>query len=294
MTSSKKLQVILLSGVLCLITDPFMVVLQASGQSRYDQSSVDDITAEKQFEFEAVSIHLNKPGSDPLTRQFTPDGYRSSMTLLSMIMLAYCPQTLSYSSWSKIQNAPSWIDDMFDIKARVAQEDMAAWQQAQRNDQIFKDDRLERSALRAILKDRFKLVLHVTPIEVPYLNLMVGKHGSKLKDTVPGVVKPIKFKTSTLGKGFFIEDNGERRFVGVSMKELTSLLTNLSRDYPVQDKTGLIGRYDFTLPWYDNQHDPDSEISNRMPISGIGLELKRGKGPAFNFEIEHIEKPDEN
>ena len=81
------------------------------------------------------------------------------------------------------------------------------------------------------------------------------------------------------------------------MEEFATLLTRSSPDYPVQDKTGLTGRYDFTLPWYDLQHYPDSEFSNpldRMPISSIGLKLKRGTGTAFMVNIEHIERPDPN
>ena len=62
---------------------------------------------------------------------------------------------------------------------------------------------------------------------------------------------------------------------------------------PIQDKTGLAGRYDFTLPWYD-KNDAGGEISNsmdRMPISDIGLILKPGKGPGFIINIASIERP---
>jgi uncharacterized protein (TIGR03435 family) len=297
MASIVRFQVNLINCVLCLAIVSVMIPSPALARSSHPGSSADNAPAEKQFEFEVVSIRPHKPGTNFLPRQFTPDGYRTSMSLRDMIMTAYNPQHGNYWSSSKVHNLPDWADGTYDINARIAQEDIAAWQQAQLDSQFFKDPGLERSALRAILKDRFKLALHMTPIEVPCLNLIVDKHGAKLKDTVPGAIKPVKLKTMKLGEGFFIEDAGERQFVGVTIKELASLMTRLSRDYPVQDETGLTGRYDFTLPWYDYRHYPDSEFSNpldRMPTTGIGIVLKRGKAPAFIFDIDHIEKPDAN
>jgi uncharacterized protein (TIGR03435 family) len=149
-------------------------------------------------------------------------------------------------------------------------------------------------------KKQFELEVfsvRTTPSEVPFLNLMVTKQGPRLKDSVPGAIKPVKNKTSKLGEGFYIDDNGERRFIGISMEEFAHLSTRLSPDYPVQDMTGLTGRYDFTLPLYDPQHDPDSEFSrplDRMPLKGIGLMLKAGKGQAYVVNIDHIERPDPN
>jgi uncharacterized protein (TIGR03435 family) len=104
-------------------------------------------------------------------------------------------------------------------------------------------------------------------------------------------------KTSAAGKGFFIQDNGKRQFVGVSMDDLAIALMRLTKDYPVQDKTGLTGRYDFTLPWLDYQQYPASEIGNpldRMPLTSVGLMLELGKGPGFIIDIDHIEKPSPN
>jgi len=63
------------------------------------------------------------------------------------------------------------------------------------------------------------------------LDLVVGKHGANLKKTVPGAVEPVKLKTFKLGDGFYIEDSGQRQFVGVSIEELATLLTRL-RAYP--------------------------------------------------------------
>jgi uncharacterized protein (TIGR03435 family) len=137
----------------------------------------------------------------------------------------------------------------------------------------------------------------MTPVEIPYWNIVVGKHGAKLNDTVPGAIQIVPGKTSVAGKGFHIDDGGKRQFVGVSMPDLATVLMRLTKDYPVQDKTGLTGRYDFILPWYDYQKYPASEISSpleRMPMTSIGLMLEMGKGPGLIFDIDHIERPDPN
>jgi len=93
-------------------------------------------------------------------------------------------------------------------------------------------------------------MLHTTTVELPYWNIVVGKHGATLKETVPGAIKPVVGKSNAAGKGFYIQDSGKRQFVGVSMPDLATVLMRLTHDYPVQDKTGLSGRYDFILSWY--------------------------------------------
>jgi len=279
---------------LCLMVGSAFWSSHAAAQGSHEGSSVNSAPIKKQFAFEVVSIRPHQPGSAFLNTQYMPDGYKSSFRLEDVILQAYIPGPWKQLR-SKILNAPVWIDDYYDIDARVAQEDMTAWQQAQNG--YYSDSELLHSAWQAALRERCNLALHLTPIEVPYLYLMVGKHGAKLRDTVPGAVKPVIGKTMRLGEGFYIEDNGQRRFVGVSMEEFTLSLMQLTQKYSVQDKTGLTGRYDFTLPWYDYVHHPTSEIRDpldRMPINSIGLMLKRGKGPGFIINIDHIEKPSPN
>jgi uncharacterized protein (TIGR03435 family) len=265
-----------------------LVATCAAAQDRTKGSSANSAQAKKQFAFEVVSIRLHKPGTELVGTEYLPNGYKGSFTLESAIMRAYLPGQLS----TKTLNAPDWVGtDWYDLDARVADEDMAAWQQAKGGPDSI-DSELLHSAWQALLKERFKLAFHITPVEVPYLNLMVGKSGAKLHGTVPGAIKPVRGKSSSLGKGFYIDDNGNRQFVGVSMDELARGLMRLSRELPVQDKTGLTGRYDFTLPLY-----PASEMSNpmdRMPLTSIGLGLKPGKGPGFIVDIDHVERPDPN
>jgi uncharacterized protein (TIGR03435 family) len=243
--------------------------------------------APKSFEFDVFSIHPHKPGTDPLDQQYRPDGLTLTISLERAIELAYMPKRLPWSSLQTL-HAPKWIEDLYDIDARIAPQDMAAWQQA--GPDIY-DSEPVRTALRAALKERCKLALHMTPVEIPYWNIVVGKHGATLKETVPVAIKPVP--RSPVGKGYYFSDNGKTRFVGVSMDDLAIVLMRYaSSELPVQDKTGLPGRYDFALPLY-----PASEISgpfDRVPINSIGLMLERGKGPGLILDIDHIERPDAN
>jgi uncharacterized protein (TIGR03435 family) len=270
-------------------------IIPAAAQGAPKGSSSDSTRARRSFAFEVFSIRPHKPGTEPLNLEYMPNGYRATASLGSLIELAYMPQPRLPWSSLKILNAPDWVSgDWYDIEARVAQQDMAAWQQAGPD---FYDSEPLRSALQAELKERCKLAFHMTPIEIPYWNIVVGKHGATLRETVPGAIKPVVGKSSAAGKGFYIEDNGKRQFIGVSMQDFAIALMRLTKDYPVQDKTGLTGRYDFTLPWYGYVQYPASEISNpldRMPITTIGLVLERGKGPGLIIDIDHIEKPSEN
>jgi uncharacterized protein (TIGR03435 family) len=265
----------------------------ARAQGSGERSSADRAQARKRFAFEVVSIHLHKPGEDRWDTKYLPNGYRASFTVPLAIRQAYVPGPYKQLT-TEIRNTPDWAArDLYDIDARVAEADVPAWQRAQ--DGV--DSELLQSAMQGVLRERFKLALHMTPIEMPYLNLVVDKGGVKLKDTVPGAIKPVRGKTSLLGKGFYFDDNGKRQFVGVSMEELPVALMRLSQESPIQDKTGITGRYDFTLPWYGYLQYPASEMSNpldRLPLSSIGLALKPGKGPGVIIGIDHIERPDPN
>lgn len=83
---------------------------------------------------------------------------------------------------------------------------------------------------------------------------------------------------------------------------------------PVLDKTGLTGKYDFTLQWThqmrtelrhlkatgDGGQEPDKPPDSSGPsiftaIQGqLGLKLESQKGPAEILVIDHVEKPSEN
>lgn len=260
------------------------------------QNTEHSANLDKPFAFEVVSIHPHRPEAEWLEQRYTPNGLSLTIPLWSMMQIAYNSQANLSPHVIRAQNAPAWFGKgEYNIQARVATEDLARWQAAIADRYSAPFNEMERSAFRAILADRFHLKLHTVRSEVPYLDLVVDKHGAKLKETVPGAIRTVPHKTSLCGRGFYIEDHGTRQFVGVTMEDLARKLTSLSYTLPIQDKTGLSGRYDFTLPWYER--DPHAMPGNeldRMPVSDAGLALKPGKGPALLLVIDHIDPLEEN
>jgi uncharacterized protein (TIGR03435 family) len=138
----------------------------------------------------------------------------------------------------------------------------------------------------------------VTPIEVPYIDLVVGKHGAKLSESKPDAARQIR-GCSRVGKGLYCDADGKRHFIGVSMTDFVQYLMrvrNLQGD-PIQDKTGLDGRYDFDLPIEDKADRSDDGTDSPVfgvSVKDIGLMFRRGKGPSFILDIVSLNKPDPN
>ena len=93
------------------------------------------------------------------------------------------------------------------------------------------------------------------------------------------------------------------RYYGTSMADFVSELSMMSGGHPVEDHTGLTGRYDITLGWIpDPEHpergglvspnDPDPLL--HFDFNALGLRLVPMKVPIDNMVIDHIERPSEN
>jgi uncharacterized protein (TIGR03435 family) len=280
-----------------VLVGPGLMVQHAPAQSGGRESFANNSGTSKQFMFEVVSVRPHKAGTEFFHNEYLPDGYRTSFTVEGAIRGSYFSKLYLRVS-TTIANLPGW-EGWFDLDARVAPEDMPAWQQSMNRDGT--ESELLHSAMRTVLEQQFKLKLHMTTIEVACTEILVSKSGAKLADTVPGAIKPVPGKTSELDpiehNSFYIDEKGKRQFVGATMDELALAFNRLSRDACIVDKTGLKGRYDFTIPWYDYANYPDSEIGNpfdRMPLTSVGLMLRPGKAQSFNVSIDHVEIPNPN
>jgi len=148
---------------LCLTLGPALWSVPAAAQGSRKESSANNVQQKKQYVFEVVSIRPHKPGTEPFPVQYLPDGYKETLNFQRAIMLAYLPQPAIKWSSSKILNAPAWVaNDMYDIDARVAPEDVAAWEQALDN----KDYELLSSAWQTVLRERCNLALHITAVRL--------------------------------------------------------------------------------------------------------------------------------
>ena len=97
---------------------------------------------------------------------------------------------------------------------------------------------------------------------------------------------------------------GDKRFLCVRKGGGQTLLGQV-----VQDQTGLVANYDFSLNWTPDEGqagkpgagaaprnpDDDSAASIFTALQEqLGLKLESSKGPVDNLAIEHVEKPSEN
>jgi uncharacterized protein (TIGR03435 family) len=255
-------------------------------------------TAINDIRFEVASIH---PLNDrPESYRFvpTPTGYDSALTLAAFVKIAYAPERpmvalLGSGGVSKVQNLPNWASNWYQINARVADQDLAAWQGQGSECQLFK------AALRNLLKERFHLAVHEENIQIPAYNLVAARKGPRLTASAT-TSEPAHDprKGMTLAGGGIMANNPrddgrtEWHFTYATMDDLAEFLGRL--DLPVKNMTSLTGRYDFVLLGPDRgSWDYDNQINN-WPIDHLGLELKPGKVQGLNIVVDHIEKPGEN
>ena len=126
-----------------------------------------------------------------------------------------------------------------------------------------------RAMLRNLLAERFKLAVHHDQKEMPVYELVVGKGGPKLKETVEdpapkdaadgppsaGLGVPVKMGKEGFpalppggGNRFMMTSGGKMQMQasGQTMEQFTNLLSR-QVGKPVTDATGLKGKYDITL-----------------------------------------------
>jgi len=179
-------------------------------------------------------------------------------------------------------SGPSWLGSAkYDIVAKVA--GPAAEEEL-------------RLMLQALLADRFKLELHRESKDLTVYAMVVKKNGPKLHkaaDDTPGSMRPV---------------GGGLVFSSFSMGELADRL--LSRpftvDRPVIDRTGINGRFDFTLMFADNEDNlkstlegmalgkPESVSILAILREQLGLKFEVQKGPVDILVIDHVTRASEN
>jgi uncharacterized protein (TIGR03435 family) len=192
-----------------------------------------------------------------------------------------------------VKGEPDWVDtDAYNFMAKVAPEDVAAWQKM--------DVPAKRLMVRATLADVLNLKVHTDIQSRPVYNLVVAKGGPKFSETKPDPNAPTGTQTVATGSVHWISMD-EAVYTNNSMLDLAgALAARLDRD--VIDKTGLTGRYDFHVkPLPGAHYDPKTSDVESTDFSGIiegvkdlGLRLEPGKADTTVIVIDHIDRPPEN
>ncbi len=155
-----------------------------------------------------------------------------------------------------------------------------------------------------LLAARLGLVVHREKREMQIYELIVAKSGSKLKAAAPPeetVDTPVGVKLDKDGFPVLIPGNtmststGDRAWIQGSADTMEHFARMLASQLqaPVQDATGLAGKYDFTLKWSPGNNRPDADpgmtLEGALP-SQLGLTLRRTKGQVEILVIDHVEK----
>lgn len=257
--------------------------------------------------FDVVSIRPSRPGGNGMVNTMNEsDGYRLvSQPFWLTIMATYFPQVGAYWSKGRLSNAPSWLDDLYDINAKVSEADLSEWQKEL---PLAPDKKpMLQQMLQTMLADRCHLVAHMVPgPPIDDWSLELGKRAPRITESKPGATLPVGMKLHDGGVVVPYFHPGERvhlSYYGVTMADLAQHLSINSGGHPVIDHTGLKGYYDFVLNWVQ---DPDSKFPegvtstddpdplSHWDIDGLGLRVTPIKIPADTLVIDHIEKPSEN
>jgi uncharacterized protein (TIGR03435 family) len=194
----------------------------------------------------------------------------------------------------QVTGGPDWMNtSTWEIAARIDPPDVQPPATDAAGRQAWNDRRMAR--LQSMLMDRFQLKCHMVTKELPVYDLVIGKSGSKLKET-----------TAEQGKRGSMNTNDRDSKVtsvgtGVDLGSLTRLLAS-QVERTVVDKTGLTGSYDYTLTWAaDDMHSrqPESDAASGPTIftaveEQLGLKLESAKGPVQVLVVDELDKPAEN
>ena len=221
-----------------------------------------------------VSIRLNQAGGQPHFGPTATGFQATNLSLIASVLMAYLPLSgEAYYTAGRIQGAPDWAQqERYTVEAKVSDADLPEWQKPEAQKVML------RAMLQAMLADRCKLAVHRESKESTVLELMVGKSGPKFKESAPDAPHPAGISLPGGGTLVASRDGQTLSFFGVPMASLTPVIANFA-GRPVQDKTGLSGKYDFVL----ERDSPEPNVAGTSASSGppsysveaLGLRLQK-------------------
>jgi uncharacterized protein (TIGR03435 family) len=265
--------------------------------------SANDALESKHFGFDVVSIRPSGKDEQPGIRILS-DGYEArAMPIESTISLAYLPAPY-FKYQDRLTGAPSWVTQRaYDIEARIPPTDVNDWRSLNQN--IMQTPKVLQTMLRAMLKDRFALIIHSSPAQVDGYALVLNGH--RLRMAKESLGEPSSVPGTPLldgGKAVrsMVDDKPTWTFYNTSPAALVGFLS-LNASGPIEDRTGLQGKFHFTLSALEPEptngqiadeavSDPDGGIP--WDIGTLGLKLIKTKIPSTIWTIDHVQQPTPN
>lgn len=257
--------------------------------------------------FEVATIKPAKE-SDRQMIMFSPDGVSIKGVPMQMIL-----REAFRTEDDHVFGAPSWVKSTrYDIDAKVSVDD------APKLKDLKGEQRM--AMLVPLLEERFNLKYHHETRELTTYSLVVAKGGVKMKESAPddaGKAAPKEIsadapKAPPKGRMLRMTGPGHIESEGTETKFLVHVLSQ-QLGKTVVDKTGLSGRYDYTLQW-----TPDDAVTPKagegeggppreegaVQAGGpslftaveeqLGLKLESSKGLVDVIVIDHLDLPSAN
>jgi uncharacterized protein (TIGR03435 family) len=231
--------------------------------------------------FEVVSI---KPTLDPdggFSLRFTPDGFSARNCKLRILIIV----AFHLKDERLLVNLPHDKEAVYDVEAKVAEGDIARFQQLSYLQKV--------PMLKSLLTERFQLKYHFISKELPVYALVIDKKGVKLADAKPNASGKIEKSMEVTGSYTIVA-------TGLKTEDFFEFLSEVSGRYVV-DRTGLTGRYDFTLscapdPSTDSREDVtwDGPVIFTALREQLGLALQPSTAMLDAIVIDHVEAPTPN
>jgi bla regulator protein blaR1 len=241
--------------------------------------------------FEVASIKLGDPLTNSTSINFQPGASLKTEGCTLQCLVAFAYDLRSF----QLSGATGWMTtDRYTILAKgVLTEGPADFRQM--NDaQREATGILIRKRLRALLADRFKLVIHKETRELPVYALVLAKGGSKLtpNDSPDGTPRNMN-----RNRGFYKAQRAALEHIAQGLSDIVGR--------PVHDETGLKGFYDFKMEWTPDAAPAAPGAAEKPPeLSGptlftalqeqLGLKLESRKGPVEVVVIDSAAHPSEN
>jgi bla regulator protein blaR1 len=238
-----------------------------------------------EYGYEVASVHRSAPGDTSETFGVGPAGGLRTHGATAMVLLQWSYDLPDY----RFAEAPRWLSsERYDIVLTPDKPDVAPGPDSSATD-AFGSLTRNKQRLRAVLRDRFGLVMRVETRELPVYALTQAKGGARLSATTGAHGADISFHPNS--KAGHVEANS------VPVRFLTAFLSReLGRT--VNDETGLDGMYTYKLDWSPrtgpNDAAPERPSLFTALTEQLGLRLESKRGPVQVYVIEKIERPSEN
>ena len=336
---SREMKLVLGAAAIVAVATPIIIGVLNAPAVRAQDATDWQTKAGGKMSFDVASVKLSKPDArrstnfplDPsdlfldVRTNERPNGRFSAIAPLeSYVRFAYKLHISTIAQLNDmISHVPKWVStDLYEIEARAPGNPA--------KDQM-------RLMMQALLAERFQLAVHFETRETPVLAMTLAKPGQTGRGLrphaegpscdappSPEIYPPI---CGTMGWKFGADTRGSSSPLllprtGGGRDTTTALIADYlptmgSLDRPVIDRTGLTGRFDFTIKWTPDPTNALAPGNQVIPKGGsapgpnptpdtegpgfiqalreqAGLKLESTRGLVETLVIDHIERPSEN